>query len=550
VSLLRRVARGAALAALLLLSACAGSGGDPVATPTATSTSAPTSTATVPSTATATASPTQIPPTASPTLTASPTPPPTASASASATATETATASATPTATPPAGETGVVAPLGSAGRWFIDAIGRVVLLHGVNMVSKSAPFYPAAFGFGADDAAFLASEGFSAVRLGVDLRGLMPTPGIVEEEYIDHLAETVAVLREHGLFILLDFHQDGFAPKYNGNGFPDWLAIDDGLENPPDAVFPLYYIQNPAMQRAFESFWADRAGPNGVGLQAYFMQALERVATRFAAEPLVLGVELMNEPWPGATYAPCVIEAAGCPDLEQTLLMPFYRRGAAVVQDRAPGQFTFIEPFVLFNFGMAATSIPGTDPGFAFSFHSYALDVAGEEGVLTNAVAAATRDGAPMLLTEFGASTDPVPLLRLTAQFERALIPWMYWTYDESIIDDLSRPAGSDNLANPASFAALVRPYPLAVTGTPTAIEFDPDNTVFTLGYDTAAPAGVAYNANAVSLVSVPRRHYPSGYTVEVEGAEVTSASGAPLLALRNLAGAERVTVRVTLPER
>lgn len=536
------MARPVALATLLLLTACAGSGGDPAATPTATSTTAPTSTATAPPTATATASATPIPPTASPTVTVSHTPPPTASATPSETATATATA------TPPAGEAGVIAPLGSAGRWFVDAIGRVVLLHGVNMVSKRAPFYPAAFGFGADDAAFLASEGFSAVRLGVDLRGLMPTPGVVEEEYIDRLAETVAVLRAQGLFILLDFHQDGFAPKYNGNGFPDWLAIDDGLENPPDAVFPLYYIQNPAMQRAFESFWADRAGPNGVGLQAYFMQALERVATRFAAEPLVLGIELMNEPWPGATYAPCAIEAAGCPELEQSLLMPFYRRGAAVIQQKAPGQFTFIEPFVLFNFGLAATSIPGTDPGFALSFHSYALDVAGEEGVLTHAVAAATRDGAPLLLTEFGASTDPVPLLRLTAQFERALLPWMYWTYDESIIHDLSQPPGDDNLANPASFAALVRPYPLALTGTPTAIAFDPDSKIFTLGYDTAAPAGVSYAANAVSLISVPSRHYPGGYAVEVDGATVVSAPGATLLVLRNLAGATQVTLRVTPP--
>ena len=79
-----------------------------------------------------------------------------------------------------------------------------------------------------------------------------------------------------GIFVLLDFHQDGYAPKYNGNGFPDWMAIDDGLPNPPDAVFPLYYIQNPAMQRAFENFWANRAIPDGAGLQDYSSQALER----------------------------------------------------------------------------------------------------------------------------------------------------------------------------------------------------------------------------------------------------------------------------------
>jgi endoglycosylceramidase len=33
-----------------------------------------------------------------------------------------------------------------AGRWLIDDAGRVVILHGVNMVEKRAPYYPAAAG--------------------------------------------------------------------------------------------------------------------------------------------------------------------------------------------------------------------------------------------------------------------------------------------------------------------------------------------------------------------------------------------------------------------
>ena len=78
---------------------------------------------------------------------------------------------------------------------------------------------------------------------------------------------------------------------FNGNGFPDWMAISDGLPNPPDAVFPLYYIQNPAMQRAFEHFWANRAGPDGVGLQDYFVQGARarrralRATSRWCSAP-------------------------------------------------------------------------------------------------------------------------------------------------------------------------------------------------------------------------------------------------------------------------
>ena len=71
----------------------------------------------------------------------------------------------------PAASAAPVLPLGHAGRWITDAQGRVVNLHGINMVYKRPPYAPDAVGFGDDDAAFLASEGFNAVRARGDLQG-------------------------------------------------------------------------------------------------------------------------------------------------------------------------------------------------------------------------------------------------------------------------------------------------------------------------------------------------------------------------------------------
>ncbi len=435
-----------------------------------------------------------------------------------------------------------VAPLSSSGRWFIDATGRVVMFHGVNMVEKQDPYYPAAYGFGDDDAAFLAAQGFNALRLGVDFRGLMPTPGVVEDAYIEHLAASVDALTRQQIFVLLDFHQDGFAPMFNGNGFPDWMAITDGLPNPPAAIFPYYYIQNPAMQRAFEHFWENSLGPNGIGLQDYFVQGLQRVVARFADNPLVLGTELINEPFPGATWQACI---TGCADLEQQRLLPFYRKGTAAARRLAPRQLVFREPFVLFNFGQAKTSLPGTDAGVALAVHSYALSQTGENGVVANAVAAAQRDQAPLLLTEFGATIDPVVLNRLTAEMDGGLVPWLFWAYDGEVIGDMSQPAGPDNLRSPAAFDALVRPYPVAITGTPTAIAFDPTTKLFDLEYDTVGPGHVRYPGQLVTVVSVPTRHYPDGYTVTVDGATIVSAPCAPRLLLRNETAANNVSVHV-----
>jgi endoglycosylceramidase len=440
---------------------------------------------------------------------------------------------------------GPVPPLRSEGRWITDATGRVLQLRGVNEVAKSAPYYPAAFGFGEDDADFLAEHGFNSVRLGVDFRGLMPEPGKVEYGYIEQLARTVKELGRRGIFVLIDFHQDGFSPKYNGNGLPDWMAIDDGLPNPPDAVFPLYYIQNPAMQRAFESLWANRPGPGGIGLQDYFAQGASAVARRFARSPYVLGYDLLNEPFPGASWTNCV-RVTGCPELESRLLRPFNAKVTAAIRRWTRRQLVFVEPFVLFNFGVAPTGLPGAGSGNGLSFHSYAASPEAEPAVVDFAVNAAERDGAPLIATEFGATTSAPTLQRLTKSFDDRLVPWMFWAYNESVIDDPSLPAGLDNLASRAAFEALVRPYPEALAGTPELLAYDPATRTFDLTWSTRSPSGRRAGWWLPSVLHLPKLAYPDGYSVEVDGARVISRPCSESLLLRAKPWAETVTVRVT----
>ena len=429
---------------------------------------------------------------------------------------------------------GPVAPLGESGRWLVDAEGRVVTLHGVNEVEKPAPYYPAAGGFGEDDAQFLADNGFTTVRLGVVVAGLMPAPGVVDQAYIENLAQTVDVLVRHKVFVLLDFHQDGYGPKYNGNGFPDWMGIDDGLPNPP-AVFPLYYVQNPAMQRAFESFWQNRPAVDGRGLQDHFVDGLVAVVRRFRRQPYVLGYELMNEPWPGADWQPCLVPPDGCPAAERDLLGPFHRKATAAVRALTRTQPVYVEPFVLFNFGQAGTSLPGARSHDVLSFHSYALDAAGEQAVVDNALAAAVRDRQPLVATEFGASTDVPMLQRLTGQLDGGIVSWMFWSYDD-LVGDPSH-----------ALEGLVRPYPLAVTGTPTSTAFDPVSRAYDLVYSTRGPDGRRYRGGLDTVVSVPELPYPDGYTVTVSGARVTSSPCAPVLTLRTRsARASEVRLHIT----
>jgi hypothetical protein len=56
--------------------------------------------------------------------------------------------------------------LGTTAKWITDSGGNVVILHGVNLVSKTKET-PEQLRFDARNAEFLAKHGFSVVRLGV-----------------------------------------------------------------------------------------------------------------------------------------------------------------------------------------------------------------------------------------------------------------------------------------------------------------------------------------------------------------------------------------------
>ena len=158
-------------------------------------------------------------------------------------------------------------------------------MHGANLVYKVAPFYPAAGPFGPSDAAYLRSLGFTAIRVGVLWEALEPQPGVYDDAYLNHIAGTVNLLRRYGIVSILDFHQDQYNEAFLGEGFPAWSVQDDGLPNPPIA-FPAGYETNPAVQRAFENFWADKPGPGGVGLQERYAAAWAHVAKRFRRQSI------------------------------------------------------------------------------------------------------------------------------------------------------------------------------------------------------------------------------------------------------------------------
>ncbi len=438
-----------------------------------------------------------------------------------------------------------VMPIGHVGRWLTDAKGRVLLVHGVNMVAKHAPYYPAAFGFSSADASWLAANGFKIVRLGVLATGIMPTRGTINQSYINHIASTVNMLGAHGVFTLLDFHQDGWGPAVGSDGFPAWMTLTGSAVN-NHVGFPLYYVQDPAVQQAFQSFWNNAKVPGGLGLQVYYAQMLSALAKTFAHSPYVVGYDLFNEPWPGTTWQPC-ITSSGCPQLDAKELAPLYARAVKAIRSQGDHHLIFEEPFVLFNFGIsgAGISLPGNDPNSALSFHMYTSTPAREPDVLANAEAWAHRTGGALLNTEWGATSDPAAILRQTNELDSALLPWIFWSFNSWMVHSLALPPSGSNLIN-STVSALVQPYPLLVTGTPKSFSYNSSTRIMSATWSTQRPGGGRYSYNTLSSIVVPSAVYPGGYRVTVSGAKVMSRPCAPSLLLANVKNATTVLVKVS----
>ncbi len=471
-------------------------------------------------------------------------------------------------------------PLGHAGRWITDASGKVMIVHGVSYVplafgrQATLADTPEAVGFGADDADFLAANGFNAVRLGFAWDAAEPRPGVYDESYLGSYERTQRLIASRGIYTLLDPHQDQFSPSMPGRGFPDWAAITDGFPN-LKINYPLGYLLDPAQLRVWDNFWANAPGPGGVGIQDRFLSMWNHVAGRFAGLPAMLGYETMNEPWPGLGYPLCV-NIIGClpGGFDQTALTDFSRRTVAAIRAADPSRTVYAEPNLLFDFGAATQLGDLGDPNTGFSFHDYCLGAipglpaipdpigiceVNEQIVLENAEAHSRRSGAALILTEFADSPDSAIHRRLMRLTDRQMTSWTSWAWsfaNGSILPDPSKPPTPENLRG-ALLDELVRPYPQLVAGTPTSYRFDPATRVFDLAYTTArADGGGRFEtagdplpaSSPQSEVFVPERHYPAGYDVDVEGAAIASAPGAQTLRLVACPGVTDVSARISPP--
>ena len=302
-----------------------------------------------------------------------------------------------------------------AGR-IVDAKGREVLLRGVNVNAhveywQYDPDLFTTYPFTEEDADMVAAMGWNMVRLLLSWSRVEPSPGEYDEAYLDEIAVSVGMLRERGIYTLIDLHQDAWGPSLvappdqicpsgtrpagGWDGAPDWATFDDGKLRCEAGEREL----TPAVQAAWKSFFDDVEGPGGVGIRTRYAEMFGHVVARFANDDSVAGYDVMNEP---NVFAPG----------QEVLLSEFYEdtlqaMRAAEAEVGAPKRMFFFEPSIAWHsVGLPAPPPFEHDDQVVYAPHIYQEGL--NAGTLEEGFARAEDDslrlydGAPVVTGEWG----------------------------------------------------------------------------------------------------------------------------------------------------
>ena len=446
-------------------------------------------------------------------------------------------------------------PLRVDGDRMVDAHGRTVLLHGVNSVAKSAPFISTddAGSLGVAELEYLRNSGFNAVRLGVAFSALAPEPGVVDEDYLDRVLVTVDRLAAAGLWVQLDFHQDVF------HLMPEWASPADAAALSDEAPELLSFIGWAAAYlsdrslRQWNSFISGEPIVDGRSVASALGDAAAALAARVVDHDHVIGIDLLNEPFPGDPILDCI--ATGCPDRDRQL-SERYAEMAAPIRAVAPDLPLWIEPFAPTGY-VAQPSLPrpavdgaGTAPAqIGVAWHLYCKDTDGGrpepvddatrvfcEARLRNGFDAgetlSRQVGGPTLLNEFGASQNPLDVSIVTRMADERFVSWMYWHLERAT-------SPTDSTIGDVVESQIIRPYPQATAGTPGELRYSPVTGEFSYSFTPDAAI------EAPTSIVVPARAYPSGYAAEVVNGTITSEDRSGMVTVLADGSGDPVTVRL-----
>lgn len=390
--------------------------------------------------------------------------------------------------------------------YITDKLGRALMLHGVN-VSHDTKFDPLNVGSTTEqDIQRLSKDwGFNFTRFLLQWDGIEPMKGFYDEAYFERVEERLDWYADAGIHVLLDMHQDLFLD----NGIPKWAQRTDGWIKIKFRSWSLNALSPDAL-RAIDNFY----NPTGrhADVQEHFVLAWQEVVRRFKDHPAVIGYDLLNEPSNGT---------ANIFTFERKKLGALYSRVIAAIREIDNDTWIFVAPqSATTNSGLPSFMGPIRDTRegesrIGYAPHYYQISGGYNERKLFQLFWSYFRSKelnkqqGPLIIGEFGGQAslaeEGEKLMASVANMADCMAAgWAFWNYHlgSQMIDE--------NGEETKVMDALVRTYAPRIAGAPVRHIYNPETKVFTLEFKNKE--GVSGSTH----ISIPPRHYPNGWRMEV----------------------------------
>ena len=271
--------------------------------------------------------------------------------------------------------------------------------------------------------------GFNSVRLAITWANLEPQPPIQvgsvvihqwNRPYLRAVDEAIRQLTSRGIAVIIEMAQNGWSPAFErprypdcpGRGFPAWLYEGTSTDTIPEA------------KRAFFE--------NRDNVQDQYAAAWKLVAERYANRALVVGADMMNEPFidpddmtPEETHLEAMYERIGraIREVNPRILLIFQDNQIRWKQDLAP-----------------RTPPPFDNVVYEMHLYAYKWDQAEGQDRMVKSKRLARLWNVPMYMGEFnafGAGRNNRPpgsgwrksLRSLMAYCKDHRVSWTFWAY-------------------------------------------------------------------------------------------------------------------------
>jgi endoglycosylceramidase len=393
---------------------------------------------------------------------------------------------------------------------------RIVVYHGVNIAnqSKHSSSVSVVPGMGIAGHPWhsgpefdnMENWGFNLARYLIYWEAVEPQRGVYDDAYLDTAIQKIRELGERGVDVVVDFHQDLYAQRYHGNGFPEWSVRDDGKSFKLQEPWAMNYFQ-PAVRACFDNFWSNKDGL----LDAY-VAMVEHVLVRVNGIKNVIAVDVMNEPWPKRWPL----------TFERKILSEFYKR-LSVMWIKHNNGFPNLafEPWMSTSAGYPSNLRMKNfyENFFGLLYMPHYYDFFCEQNkpykwfnrqVMKRGMNIRSFEAqefeCPMIIGEFSFPPTSEGNLKALNDFLRLAdkhrVGWTYWSFDKACHNDRALINDDGTVAKNGFLKSLVRIYPQRIAGTNHKYDFD--GTVFRMTWDYDASSYIS-PISGTTEVFVPR---------------------------------------------